>query len=170
MRVVWLVAVALCCGAAQCDRKESDACGLKTAQPDIPPGSLQATRDGNPYTASCGGGGSCGWRGTDRLDIMAGDVQLYIGRDQDGQRVDEAINAGDFPICVLLNDQSDGTTYAFVMASNGSFITDSTHTGTVAILGKEGDQLIGRFEFEAKQNSGSGTTRLEDGSFRLGPR
>jgi hypothetical protein len=148
---------------------ESESCGgLLQTLPDTPTGTLQATRDGAPYTANAG---IRGYRlQNEQTNIEAGDVSLYVGKDKDGNTIDQAISEESFPICIFLNDQSDGTTYAMARASGSSYLTDSTHTGTVVILGKDGDEILGRFAFEALQNSGSGTTRFEDGSFRLGPR
>ena len=83
--------------------------------------------------------------------------------------MDTLINDGKFPICIPLNDQADGTTYASV-TGGGTFLTGGTNTGVVAILGKDGEQLYGRFEFSAKDPNGSSTTRFDDGVFRLGPR
>jgi hypothetical protein len=47
----------------------------------------------------------------------------------------------------------------------GGFVTDATHTGGVAILGKEGDNLIGRFSFELV--SGDGELSFDDGVFNV---
>ncbi|MEW5854955.1 MAG: hypothetical protein AB2A00_39630 [Myxococcota bacterium] len=169
MRAMVMASALAVMGAACGPQEEDNACGLKKALPDTPSGTLQATRDGQPYTANSG---IRGYRLTDRFDIVAGDVTLNIPRDKDGKRVDEAVNAGNFPVCIVLKSQQAGNppSYAFVNAGGNSYVTDDTHGGTVAILAKEGDELVGRFEFEAVQNSGSGTTKFEDGSFRLGPR
>jgi hypothetical protein len=168
MRRFLLAPVVLFVAGANClPGDNDDACGLKSGKPDTPSGTLQATRDGNLYIANTG---LRGYKGTDRMDIVAGDVTLYVGKDRDGKRVDEQVAAGKFPVCVLLHENTDGTGYAFVNATGSSYITDSSHTGTVAILAKEGDELLGRFEFRATRNSGGGTTTFEDGSFRLGPR
>ena len=48
---------------------------------------------------------------------------------------------------------------------DGGFVTDATHTGGVAILGKDGDTLIGRFSFDLV--SGAGQLSFTDGAFRL---
>ncbi|MBI5496719.1 MAG: hypothetical protein HY904_17025 [Deltaproteobacteria bacterium] len=154
--------------AAGCSAFDRNPCSITGGEPDVPSGTLQANRDGTTYVANTG---LRGYRlQNDRTNIEAGDITLQIGKDKDGNNVQDLIDRNKFPICILLDDQSDGTTYAQVRAGGVSYGTDSSHTGTVALTGKAGDELLGRFELEAVQNSGSGTTRLEDGQFRLGPR
>ena len=46
------------------------------------------------------------------------------------------------------------------------FVTDADHTGGVAILGREGDTLLGRFAFELGNPAGD-TLTFSDGAFRL---
>ena len=166
--ILRLACLAVLASTLSCTGTNRNPCGLSTSLPDVPSGTLRVTRDGNPYVVDSG---LRGYRLiNDRTDIEAGELTLAIGKDDQGRNVRELVDQGTFPICILLNDQSDGTTYAQVRATGVSFGTDSSHTGTVALLAKEGDVLVGRFELEAVENGGSGTTTLEDGVFRLGPR
>ena len=166
--ILRLAFVALLATLTSCTGTDRNPCGLSGSLPDVPSGTLRVTRDGKAYVVDSG---LRGYRLlNDRTDIEAGEITLAIGKDNEDRNVREQIDQGNFPICILLNDQSDGTTYAQVRTTGASFGTDSTRTGTVAILAKEGDVLVGRFELEATQNGGGGTTRLEDGVFRLGPR
>jgi hypothetical protein len=166
MKAAWLVLALVT--AAGCTGQDKNPCGLAAGTPDVPSGTLQATRDGNSYVANSG---LMGYQlQTDRTNIEAGDLTLMIGKDKDGNNVKSLVDSGKFPICVLLSDQSNGTAYAQVRASGRSYGTDSSHTGTVAILEKNGNELVGRFELVGVENSGSSTTKLENGAFRLGPR
>lgn len=157
---------AMCALLGACSDQTEDPCGLAQSTPDVASGTLQATRDGSSYVANSG---LRGYRLADRSDIISGDVTLNLARDKDGRAVQDAVNQGRFPVCVLLTDNQAGN-YAFVNASGTSFQTDGSHTGAVLLLRRDGDELVGRFAFEAAQNGGSATTRFEDGAFRLGTR
>jgi hypothetical protein len=60
--------------------------------------------------------------------------------------VADLIEAAAFPICVPIGDRSETSGSANLVG--GGFVSDATHTGGVAILGREGDTLLGRFAFD----------------------
>ncbi len=164
--LVATLAVCALAPAVGCTGKPEDPCGLSDARPDVASGTLTAKRDGATYTANTG---LRGYRLSDRSDVAAGDVTLTLGKDSSGASVKDKVDSNSFPICIVLGD-SQGNGYASVNAAGAFFTTDGSHGGAVLLIAKDGDDLIGRFEFDAARNGGSGTTSFTDGAFRLGPR
>ena len=163
----WLVmlvlgSVALGCGP---DGNLDDRCGLGLDRPEVPTGSARYVHDSLAVTAT-GGGYRLGFP----YDIVIGPITLNIKQDIDRRLVEELVTTSSYPICVPLNGSEDGSGYAFVEDSSGSFATSSERTGALVILTKSGDALIGRFAFEAGENMGARITRVEDGAFNLLPR
>lgn len=151
-----------------CSPAHKNTCGLSSDAPDVAAGTLQVTRDGSAYVSNTG---LRGYRlANTSTDIEAGDLSLRVGKDSSGNNVGDLIGQGKFPICILLSDPADGTHYAQVRSSTKTYGTDSAHTGTVILIKKDGDDLVGRFALDALANGGAETTHLEDGAFRLGPR
>lgn len=167
MRISWISSLVLAfVPLSSCTSTETeDPCGLPSSRPDVAAGTLRATRDGNPYTASTG---IVGYKLAERSDVTAGDVVLTLAKDFNGNSVRDAVNGGKFPVCILLGD-SQGNGNASVNASGSFYLTSSSKTGAVLLVAKDGDDLLGRFAFDAATGSGS-TTSLKDGAFRLGPR
>jgi hypothetical protein len=152
---------ALACGPLP----PGDACGLPGALPELGDGQIRYTRDNVPHQGDEGG-----YKLDFPHDLVLGSLTLNARLDDDGAAVKARVEGGDFPVCVPLDDQGDGSGYALLEDSSGSFSTTAEHTGTLSLLALEGEILVGRFALEALRNGGSATTSIVDGAFRLRPR
>ena len=96
--------------------------------------------------------------------LSAGTFTINVRADGvDEPSFDEALMAG-FPICRHLDRENDSILYN---DSGGAWITDSSHTGTLAIASREGQELVGMVS--AELISTTGAIRQIDAAFRLGP-
>ncbi len=68
---------------------------------------------------------------------------------------------GEFPVCRTLDDQND----ALIYQDNGPWISDGSHTGTLAITAFLDGAVRGVFESEVKGRNGE--TRTLSGAFYL---
>jgi hypothetical protein len=143
-----------------CAPPSGDTCGLSAALPstsDVADGRGKATRsDGVAFDEE----------GTWRVAPFSIDIGLLtmgFQFDESGSDVDELIATGAFPFCVLQGERSDTRGQANLV---GGYVTDASHDGGVAILGKEGDVLLGRFAFTVANPAGD-TITFDDGVFRL---
>ncbi len=154
------VLVSAVCVSAGCPAP-SEICGLSTAEPtdqDVADGRGSATRsDGEPFE----GPGS--WSPTS-MSIVIETLDMIASADESGSAVSELIEAAAFPICVPIRDRSE--TSGSALLADGAFASDSDHTGGVAILGRDGDTLVGRFAFELANPQGE-TVTFSDGVFRV---
>jgi len=166
-RMRWLAMAlsAACVFGCGPDGTRDDHCGLGLDRPELPTGSGRYVRDALTVTAT-GGGYRLGFPN----DLVIGPITLNIKQDRDRRLVEELVRTSSFPICVPLDGNEDGSGYAFVEDGSGSFATSADHSGMLAILAKSGEALLGRFGFEAGENSGNRITRVEDGAFNLLPR
>lgn len=140
----------------------SEICGLPTTLPgddDVADGRGTATRsDGAAFDEA-------GSWSTVSLDIVVGTLTMTASADETGSRVADLIEAAAFPICVPIGQRSDTSGSANHVGDN--LISDATHTGGVAILDRDGDTLIGRFEFDLVGAASGETVTFSDGAFRL---
>ncbi len=153
------------CTGGVCEPLDADPCDPARAVPLVAANSARFVRDGLVHHTT-GAGYALGFP----HDLITGALVLNMELDDSGQSVAAQVAAQSFPICVPLDSSDDGSGHAFVEDDAVSFSTTATHTGKLAIVAQEGDELIGRFAFEAQQNSGSATTEVEAGVFRLPPR
>ncbi len=159
--VVSLLALLASCGPADAE----DPCGLGVELPSLDDGQARYTQDGQVHDLSSGG-----YKLGFPHDLVLASLTLNLKQDRDDQRVEDLVAADSFPICVSLDAADDGRGYALLEDGGSSFSTTVDHTGTLALLALEGDLLVGRFAFDARENSGSRVTHVEDGAFRLPPR
>jgi hypothetical protein len=153
-------------GSAACgEDPKQDSCGLGLERPDVANGTARYFRDGSLVAATGGG-----YKLEFPNDIVIGDMTINIKQDIDRRTVADMIDTASFPICVPLDSNSDGSGYALAEGAGASFMTDDTHVGKMVILSLEGDAIVGRFAFVAKENGGERLTRVEDGVFHLLPR
>jgi hypothetical protein len=144
---------------AACPGPPEEICGQSTALPTIDEGFGEATRsDGEEFREEGN------WGPAPASSITIGTLDMIIANDEEGLAVDDLIADGAFPICVPQRDRSETSGAANLV--EGGFVTNAEHTGGVAILGKEGDVLIGRFGFELVDNGGT-TLTFSDGVFRV---
>jgi len=139
----------------------SEICGQPTTLPtdaDVADGRGAATRsDGSAFDEA-------GSWSTATLSITMGTLDIIATNDETGSSVAELIEAAAFPICVPMGARSETSGSANLLGDG--FVTDADHTGGVAILGREGDTLLGRFAFELGNPAGD-TLTFSDGAFRL---
>lgn len=138
-----------------------EVCGQPTTLPgddEVADGRATATRsDGVAFDEA----GS--WN-TTTLSITMGTLDIIASNDETGSSVAELIEAAAFPICVPIRDRSETSGSANLLG--GGFVSDADHTGGVAILGRQGTTLLGRFGFELANPRGE-TLTFTDGAFRL---
>jgi len=103
------------------------------------------------------------WSDGSNGDITFGTISMVIAKAQNGDETAELITASSFPICIPLGERSEQSGNA---TDSGTFVTDAAHTGMVAILGKENDEIIGRFQLVMGNASGE-TRDLQEGLFRV---
>jgi hypothetical protein len=96
--------------------------------------------------------------------VVVGALSMVIQNDETGSVVDDLIATGAFPICVPQGARSETSGQANFV--DGGFVSDASHDGGLAILGKEGDLLLGRFAFTLANPAGE-TMTFADGVFRL---
>ncbi len=139
----------------------SEVCGLTTTPPtdaEVAEGRGKATRsDGQPFDAP----GT--WSPTS-LSIVIETLDIIASADETGSSVSELIEAAAFPICVPVRDRIE--TSGFAILADGAFVSDADHTGGVAILGRDGDILVGRFAFDLANPQGQ-VLSFSDGAFRV---
>ena len=162
MRIVLAAAVAVAVVTLTgCPDPAVGVCGLSNALPgddEVGEGRGRASRsDGGELDAT----GSWSPGG----DITIGTLSFTGNTDEDGLKVDDLIAAATFPICQRLGARDDRTAAANLVAEG--LVTDATHVGALAILGRGGKVLIGRFEVELTNPAGTTTVTLSDGAFRL---
>lgn len=139
----------------------SELCGLSTVAPtddDVADGSGAATRsDGVAFEGP-------GTWSPSSMSIVIETLDMIASADEAGSSVADLIEAAAFPICVPIRDRSETSGSAFL--ADGAFTSDADHRGGVAILGRDGDTLIGRFGFELVNPQGT-TLTFSDGVFRV---
>jgi hypothetical protein len=154
----------LCVGGA-CEAIDADPCDPALATPTLEPGAARYFRDGLALPLI-----GTSYRLSFPHDIITGELVLNVRDDQLGRSVEELVAAQSFPICVILDDAGDGSGYALLEDGAVSYSTDSVNRGKLAIVGQQGDALIGRFAFDARQNGGSAVTEVRAGVFSALPR
>jgi hypothetical protein len=90
--------------------------------------------------------------GTLTIDMRAMDDEVTLGDALEG--------FSGTPICRQLDNEND----ALIYQDNGPWITDASHTGTVAIAAFEGGVVSGRFSATLKS---AGQSRSISGAFKL---
>jgi len=169
MRPMWRLVPSLCALAlVACGDPlgpADDPCGLGVERPELPAGSARYERDGRPINTTGGG-----YKLEFPNDIVIGAMTLNIKQDGDRRLVEELVAVSAFPICVPLDGREDGSGYALLEDGEVSYSTSDARNGVVAILALEDESLIGRFAFEAEENSGAGVARVSNGTFNLLPR
>ena len=96
--------------------------------------------------------------------LSAGTFTINVRADgAEEPSLDDALVAG-LPICRHLDRDNDSILYH---DQGSSWITDETHTGTLAIASREGQELLGMVS--AQLVSTLGGTREVTAAFRLGP-
>ncbi len=152
-----VVSALLCIG---CPPPPEQSCGQSTVLPgddDVADGNGTATRSDDvdfdePGTWSA-----------QQLSITIGVLDMIVTDDEGGDDVADLIEAAAFPICIPIGERSDTSGAANLVA--GGFVSDADHTGGVAILGKDGNTLLGRFSFDLV--SGDTVISFTDGAFRV---
>jgi hypothetical protein len=144
-----------------CPGPPAESCSQSTVLPtddDVADGRGTATRsDGVAFDEA----GS--WNPT-TLSVTIGTLDMTVPNDETGDLVADLIGAGAFPICIPIGARSEQTGSANLV--DGGFVSDANHTGGVAILGRDGNTLLGRFSFDLATPSGTELT-FSDGAFRL---
>jgi hypothetical protein len=157
-----LIAIVPLSLSAGCPPAAGEVCGLSSTPPtadDVADGRGKATRsDGAAFDES----GS--WAPAPASSVDLGTLSMIMQFDETGSVVDDLIADGAFPICVPQGARSEKSGQANLV--EGGFVTDAAHDGGLAILGKEGDTLLGRFAFTLVDQSGASLT-FSDGVFRV---
>ncbi len=139
----------------------ADVCGVSGVPPtsdDVQNGFGQALRGGEIWKEE----GS--WAPGPNASIDIGTLSMVVAFDETGTQTSDLIARRAFPICVPLGERSPVSGNANF---EGSFITDASHTGAVAILDEEGGFLVGRFEVEVVSPNDGTEIALGEGAFRL---
>jgi len=158
-------------GAADDDAGDDDdtAGDPCSAAWDLGAATIEATVDGYPPFATTGGryttAGGLVVNGTD--GVLSLTLSSLV--DEDGQSLPDAIDAGAYPLHVLIGQNGAFTGYATVYEGATTYISDDEHTGWVHLSGVDGAELVGCFEFEAKSATGDEVQVWTDGRFHVPP-
>jgi hypothetical protein len=155
------ICLPLAAAAAGCTGPAGDACGLSGAVPstdEIASGQVSADRDGSAFTAS----GT--WRPPPGGSFTAGNLDVIMENDEEGNDTADLITEGTFPICVTIGDRSETSGQANLV--EGGYVSDGSNGGTFAILAEEDGEIVGRFAFTLANTSGD-TTTFSEGLFRV---
>lgn len=148
--------------ATGCPPATGEVCGLSSTPPtsdDVADGHGKATRsDGEGFDVT----GT--WAPSPASSVDLGTLSMIMQFDETGSVVDDLIADGAFPICVPQGARSETSGQANLV--EGGFVTDESHDGGLAILGKEGDVLLGRFAFTLVDQAGTALS-FSDGVFRV---
>ena len=93
--------------------------------------------------------------------INAGTLTLDVRAMGDQTTLGDALIAGEMPVCRTLDDQNDQVIYQ----DNGPWITNSNHTGTLAITEFSDEAVKGQFTVTLKSTTGD--TRELSGAFHV---
>lgn len=156
---VFLGAVVL----AGCPGPVAEICGQSTEVPDLASGDADATRSDGAAFNSAGGS----WALAPSSSLVIGTLTMIMANDEAGLVVDDLIADGTFPICVPQGARSETSGQANLSEASDSFVTDASHDGGLALLAKDGDDLIGRFGFDMVSGDGATTLTFSDGVFRV---
>lgn len=157
MRAALLPPVLLVLSA--CPGFPGEMCEISTAAPDVADGTGEATRsDGDAFS-----GQDASWAPGSSGSVTLGLLDMVIAKDQTGTDTEDLIADGAFPFCVTLAERSE--TSGSALLNGGSFQTNADHTGSVVISGEEGGFLLGRFEVDLADGSGTSLS-FTDGQFK----
>jgi hypothetical protein len=155
------LSLALIAVGVGCTGPAGDACGLSGEVPttdEIGSGQVAADQDGSPFTAA----GT--WRPPPGGSFTAGNLDVIMEKDEDGNDTADLIAEGTFPICVTIGERSETSGQANLV--QGGFVSDGSNGGNFAILAEEDGEIVGRFAFTLANTSGE-TTTFSDGLFRV---
>jgi hypothetical protein len=154
-----LSALSACVGLAGCPNELTEVCGLAPELPEVAAGRGQAELDGAPFDQPAS------WAPGSSASVTIGLLDLVIPRDETGLDFDQLLEDAALPFCARLGEQS-ATVGKAILNGSPTFVSDSTHTGGVAILARDGDLLVGRFEAELVSPNGDETRTFENGVFQ----
>ncbi len=145
-----------------CAPPSGPVCGLSAVPPtveEVADGRGMAVRsDGEAFDVE----GS--WAPAPSSSVDLGTLSMIMQFDETGSAVDDLIADGAFPICVPQGERGAESGAANLV--DGGFVTNATHDGGLALLGKDGDLLLGRFAFTLVDPSGTELT-FSEGAFRV---
>lgn len=156
-----LPALVLSLSATGCAGPAGDVCELSGELPttdEVGAGRVVADQDGSAFAAD----GT--WKRPPGGSLAAGSLDIIIENDENGDATADLIDAATFPICVQIGARGESSGQANLVS--GGYVSDASHGGTLAILGEEDGNLIGRFSFELATPGGD-TTVFSDGMFRV---
>lgn len=160
-----LVTAALALSAAAlaaCTPPAATVCdGLDGTLPttaEVAQGKVVATRGTDAFSES----GS--WSVGPNASLNGGLLSMIIARAEGGEDTSDLIDQGAFPICIQLGARDAQTGQASLAGSD--HVTNDTHGGTLAILGRDGTTIIGRFAVDLVGGDGS-VESFTDGAFRV---
>lgn len=149
--------VAVACGPGD----PSDVCGQSGVIPtpdEAPNGFATATLDGQRWREA----GS--WAAGPNASLDLGTLSMIIAADETGTATSDLVARRAFPICVPLGARSETSGN---VSFDGSYVSDESHTGGLAILGEEDGFLAGRFAVDLQSPSSGNEVSFEEGAFRV---
>ena len=150
----------IACAGGEEDEEFCQQLGGTPTADEIASGRVTATQDGSSFNET----GS--WSPTSG-SLTGGLLDIIIQKDDSGERTADRVDAGDFPICITIGERSDTVGQANLV--EGGYVSDSSHTGSLAIYAEEDGEIVGRFSFTLANTSGD-TTVFEEGLFRVSER
>lgn len=133
--------------APACKEEVTELCDLSTELPDVEDGKGTADRsDGEPFNEEAS------WKPAPGGSLTIGILDFIIEKEESGSDTDAIIEDGAFPICVRLGERGEKTGSANY--PDGGYVTDASHTGSVALLSNDDDLLVGRFQVDLTTTGG----------------
>lgn len=158
LRLVCLALVSVA-AAAGCPAELDAVCGLSPELPAVEEGRGTATVDGADFNEAAS------WAPGSSASITIGLLDLIVPTDEFGASFDQLLEDNALPFCARLGEQSE-TVGKAIFNESPTFVSDAGHSGGVAVLAREGNVLIGRFEVEVKSSAGGATKTFTEGAFR----
>lgn len=145
--------------AAGCPADLDAVCGLSPELPTVDDGRGTATLDGADFNEAAS------WAPGSSASVTIGLLDLIVPTDEFGASFDQLLEDNALPFCARLGEQSE-TVGKGIFNESPTFVTDAGHAGGVAVLAREDNVLIGRFEVELVGSAGGATKTFTEGAFR----
>lgn len=146
---------------------DDDAADLCAAAWSLPGGAIRAEIEDFPSFEAPGGlytlAGGLAINGVDQGLSLT----LSSMFDEDGVSVIGAVEDGQFPIAITIGQNGAFAGYATVYDGPTTYVSGAEHVGWLHVSGTDGDQLVGCFEFQARETAGDAVQTWTDGLFHV---
>jgi hypothetical protein len=108
--------------------------------------------------------GAASWSSGSLGSVDVASLDMGIAKDVTGSDLDTLVSDGAFPICISLGAPGTNSQAANLLESP-SLESDATHTGNLALVKLNGNELLGRFQVNMTAANGAKTVNITNGEF-----